>query len=76
MEMANICGPRVKIAREQQKMDQGDLAAALHVDFNINIDQSDVSEIERQVRGIKDFELNAIAHILSVSPSWLMRGDE
>lgn len=76
MEIANICGPRVKTAREQKKMDQGDLAAALVVDFKINLDQSDISEIERQVRGVKDFELNAIACILAITPTWLVRGDE
>lgn len=52
-----------------------DLAAALHVDFGINIDQSDISEIERGVRSVKDFELDAIARILRVSPIWLLRGD-
>lgn len=57
-------------------MDQVELAAALVVDFNIKLDQSDISEIERGVRGVKDFELDAIAYVLNVSPLWLLRGEE
>ena len=56
--------------------DQNELAAALQVDFQIKLDQSDISEIERQVRGVKDFELDAISRLLEVSPEWLLRGDE
>lgn len=56
--------------------DQNELAAALQVDFQIKLDQSDISEIERQVRGVKDFELDAFSRLLGVSPEWLLRGDE
>ena len=76
MKKANICGARIKKAREQKRMDQVDLAAAMEEDFKITITQSDISEIERGVRGIKDFELDAIAKILQVSPGWLLRGKE
>lgn len=72
---ANICSERIKIAREKLGYGQIDLAVALETDFQIKIDQSDISEIERGVRGIKDFELNAIARVLSVSPTWLLRGE-
>ncbi len=57
----NICGPRIKQTREELK---------------IKIDRSDISEIERGVRGLKDYELIAIAKILNVSPVWLLCGDE
>ncbi len=76
MTTVNISGARIKKVREKRGMDQVELAAALHVNFNIKIDQSDISEIERGVRGIKDFELDAIAHVLNVSPLWLLRGEE
>ena len=56
-------------------MDQVDLSAALDLEYNVKLDQSDISEIERQVRGVKDFELDAIARVLDVSLSWLVRGD-
>lgn len=76
MREANISGPRIRKAREQIGMDQSDLAAALELDFQIMLTQSDISEIERQKRGVKDFELDAIARLLGVSPQWLLRGDE
>lgn len=75
MSSANIIGSRVRAARERCGWDQVELAAALFVDFNIKLEQSDISEIERQVRGVKDYELNAIALALDVDPVWLLRGD-
>jgi hypothetical protein len=48
----------------------------MKVDFEIKIDRSDISEIERGVRGLKDYELFAIAKILGVSPVWLLCGEE
>jgi transcriptional regulator with XRE-family HTH domain len=56
-------------------MGQAELAAALSVNANLWLNQSDISEIERGVRGIRDFELDAIARALVVSPLWLLRGD-
>jgi transcriptional regulator with XRE-family HTH domain len=75
MDNANICGPRIKQIREKLGWQQVDLAAALNVDFRIKLEQSDISEIERQVRSVKDYELDAIARVLGVSPMWLLRGD-
>ncbi|GIO12192.1 hypothetical protein J19TS2_17470 [Cohnella xylanilytica] len=74
MVNANISGPRIKQIREQLKMDQVELAAALDVEFGIRLKQSDISEIERGARGVKDYELNAISKILNVDPTWLLRG--
>ena len=76
MRAVNISGPRIKQARERMGWDQNELAAALQVDYQIKLDQSDISEIERQVRGVKDFELDAISRLLEISPDWLLRGDE
>lgn len=76
MSAVNISGKRIKQAREYLGWDQNKLAAALHAEFEINLDQSDISEIERQVRGVKDFELDAVSRLLGVSPEWLLRGDE
>jgi transcriptional regulator with XRE-family HTH domain len=76
MISANISGTRIKQARERMGWDQIELAAALQVDFQIKLDQSDISEIERQKRGVKDFELDAVSRLLGVSPEWLLRGDE
>jgi transcriptional regulator with XRE-family HTH domain len=76
MKRGNISGLRIKEARERLGWDQADLSAALNVDFQIKLDQSDISEIERLKRGVKDFELDAIARLLGVSPVWLLRGEE
>ena len=76
MSKRNIAGPRIKEARLKVNMNQADLAAALSVDYDITLDRSDISEIETQVRGIKDYELDAIAQILDVDVTWLLRGEE
>lgn len=72
---ANISGRRIRMARKEANMDQVDLAAALEIEFKLNISQSDISEIERGVRGVKDFELDYIARVLNTNPTWLLRGD-
>lgn len=76
MSQRNIAGPRIKEARLKAEMNQADLAAALSVDYDITLDRSDISEIETQVRGIKDYELDAIARILDVDVTWVLRGEE
>lgn len=53
-------------------MQQVDLSAALDVDFGIKLSQSDISEIERGDRGVKDYELRAIAAVLDVSADELL----
>ena len=72
----NLSGGRIKVARERLGMSQVELAAAIFVDFELQMDQSDISEIERRVRGVKDFELYAFSVILNVSPFWLLTGED
>tara|TARA_B100001939_G_scaffold219936_1_gene189296 strand:- start:5277 stop:5450 length:174 start_codon:yes stop_codon:yes gene_type:complete len=57
-------------------MDQVELAAELSVEYDIKLDQSDISEIERRVRGVKDFELLAFAKTFNVSTDFLLGLDE
>jgi len=68
----NVCGVRVKALRKKLGMAQIDLAEALNVDFEYKFDQSDISEIERQFRGVKDHELKALASILETSADDLL----
>lgn len=75
MMNGNICGPRVKKLRESNEWGQVELAAALFVDYGIEIEQSDISEIERKARGVKDFELKALAGVFGVSADWLLGED-
>ena len=72
----NICGKRIKLARVQQDMAQVDLSAALEVDFDIILPQTTISQIEIGQRVPRDFELDAMATILQVDPTWLLRGDK
>ena len=76
MSKRNISGPRIKAAREKADMIQEDLSAALPVDYKIKLERFDISENETQVRGVKDYELNAIARILDMSVKWLLRVEE
>lgn len=71
----NICGARIRQVRRQYGLDQVELAAALNVDYGIKLEQSDISEIERQVRSLRDYELDAIAKVLDTDPVWLLRGN-
>ncbi len=75
MERANISGERLKEIRQKRDLGQVDLSAALDVEYGIKLSQSDISEIERGERGIKDYELDAFARILNTDPTWLLRGD-
>lgn len=69
---ANVCGLRVRVAREKLGISQVDLAAAMTIEHKIELDQSDISEIERGVRGVKDFELVAFSSVLGVGVGWLL----
>lgn len=68
----NMVGKRVKAARENAGLSQVELAAALCVDYKINLERVQISTIERGLRSVKDKELNAIAKILEVTPNWLL----
>ncbi len=72
----NLCGKRVKLARVAKDMNQIDVAAAMNVDYGIDITQNGVSYIERNMRFVKDYELVALAEILDVSPLYLLFGDD
>jgi transcriptional regulator with XRE-family HTH domain len=64
--MSNICGEQINRLRQKHGMAQVDLAEALNVDYDFKLAQSDISEIERRVRGLRDFELKAITEVLEV----------
>ncbi len=71
----NVSGVRIRQVRLQHGLDQVELAAALNVEHGVKLEQSDISEIERQVRSLKDYELDAISKVLDIDPIWLLRGD-
>lgn len=53
-------------------MSQVELAAAMTVNHRIRLTQSDISEIERGVRGVRDYELRAFCQLLDVDPAELL----
>lgn len=69
---ANICGTKVRQLRNKHKMEQVDVSAALELNRDIHISQSDISEIELHKRGVKDYELKALAEIFEVSVDSLL----
>lgn len=72
----NLSGKRIKMLRIHKEMLQADLCAALSVDYDIEMTQNTLSNIERGARIIQDNELAAFAKILDASPSWLLFGDD
>ena len=62
----NICGQNVRKLRENKKMSQDQLAAKLQTE-GLGVNQNSISRIETGKRIVADFELKAIATVLSVS---------
>lgn len=75
MKTGNISGKRIKERRRAQKLAQVDLAAALAVEYDIDISQADISKIEHNQRILRDYELRAIAQVLEVSMDVLANND-
>ena len=67
----NICGDRVREARQKQRMSQSDLAAKLQVN-GIILERDSISRIESGTRFVADYELRELARILKVSVNWLL----
>ena len=67
----NICGKRVKEARQKLNLSQEDLAAKLQVE-GVNIERDSVSRIEIGTRFVADYELLALCKILGVTPEYLL----
>ena len=72
----NIIAPRMKLAREavgikgRLSLSQDDLAEKFTAD--LRLDRTTISKIERLERGVKDYELIAIAEALEVDVRWLL----
>lgn len=71
----NLCGDRVREARQKQRLSQSDLAARLQV-AGVIIERDSVSRIEAGTRFVADYELKIIAEVLKVDVMWLLTPDE
>ncbi len=67
----NICGKRVKEARQKQGLTQSDLAARLQI-AGVIMERDSVSRIEIGTRFVADYEIAVLSKCLSVSPNWLL----
>ena len=75
-EITNLCGGRIREARERLRMPIVEVMAALHVDHGILIDTTALGRIERLQRSLYDYELLALSQVLEVSVEWLLTGKE
>lgn len=67
----NLCGDRVREARQRLRLSQSDLAARMQVE-GIVIERDSISRIEIGTRFIPDYELPVLAKVLHVSVAWLL----
>ncbi len=67
----NICGKRVKEARQKQRISQSDLAARLQV-MGVIIERDSISRVEIGTRFVADYEIVALAECLKVDALWLL----
>ena len=67
----NICGHRVREAREKLRLNQEQLAARLQTE-GLGVNQNSISRIETGKRLVADFELVTLAKVLGVEIKWLV----
>lgn len=71
----NICGNKVREARQKKRLSQSDLAAKLQIE-GVTIERDSISRIESGTRFVADYELKLLAQILRVDILWLLSSDE
>lgn len=67
----NLCGDRVREARQKQRISQSDLAARLQIE-GVILERDSVSRIESGTRFVTDYELMTLAKVLNVDIKWLI----
>lgn len=67
----NICGDRIREARQRARLSQSDLCRALQL-AGVTVERDVISRIENGSRFVADFEVVAAAEILDVSVDWLL----
>lgn len=70
----NLCGDKVREARQKKRLSQTDLAARLQIG-GVILERDSVSRIESGTRFVADYELKAIAKALQVDVAWLLEED-
>ena len=67
----NVCGERVRLAREKSGFSQEALAAKIQLDGH-SLTQKAISRIETGSRVVPDYEIPLLAKALDVDPLWLL----
>lgn len=67
----NICGERVRAAREKRNISQEALAAKIQLNGH-SLTQKAISRIEMGLRIVPDYEIPLLADALDVDPLWLI----
>lgn len=67
----NICGDRVRMAREKASLSQEALAAKMQLNGH-SLTQKAISRIETGSRVVPDYEIPLLADALNVDPLWLL----
>lgn len=68
----NICGERVRIAREKRGLSQEELAAKVQLNGH-SLTQKAISRIETGQRIVADYEIPLLADALKVDCLWLLK---
>lgn len=71
----NICGDRIREARQKLRLTQSDLAAQMQIN-EIIIEFDSISRIEKGTRFVPDYEVAVFAKVLKVSVLWLLGMEE
>lgn len=72
---SNLCGERIRLARDKNRITQSDLAARMQI-AGITLERDSISRIEIGTRFVTDYELKVFAEVLGVSMEWLTEESE
>ena len=67
----NLCGDRIREARQRARLSQSDLAAKIQL-AGVTIERDSISRIEIGTRFVADYELKVFAEALNVTVNWLL----
>lgn len=67
----NLCGDRIREARQRQRLSQTDLCRKLHLK-GVMVERDTISRMENGDRFVADFEAVMIAEVLDVPVEWLL----
>ena len=67
----NLCGDRIREARQRGRLSQSDLCQKLHLE-GVMLERDTISRMENGDRFVADFEAVTIAKVLDVPVEWLL----